>query len=441
MVRKMFTRGKFWLLAGLALGATVPAQAGGGYFVLGYGPLAHQSAGTSTAVGLDAFAGASNPGKLAAAGERLDLGLLNFQPHRTIRREGSNSIYDFSSTSENTFFLLPEVGYSQRINQRLVWGVSLYGNGGLNTEYKDDTGIPDTNANPARCGSRPGNFLLGCGKLGFDLSQLIIAPTLSVSVAPGHSAGVAPLLAYQQFSAYGFQALEGFSANPDATTNQGYDTAFGAGVRVGWFGQVLPWLTLGAAYSSKIYMQKFSEYEGLIAEGGRFDIPANYSVGLGLTPLRDWLVGIDVQRIEFGGVRALGNGVLNSLQDPQGSPFGSRNGSGFNWDDQTNYRIAVAYTATPRLTLRAGLAYGQRPQRDSSANSVTLNLFAPNPTRNATLGLTWQLNRSSDLQFAYGRYIDGTYEGPSATAGLGVGGNESVSPYVNTFLIGWSRKF
>lgn len=59
---------------------TGTAEAGNGYFILGHGPMAHQSAGTATAMGLDGFAGASNPAKLAFTDARLDLGVLSFMP-------------------------------------------------------------------------------------------------------------------------------------------------------------------------------------------------------------------------------------------------------------------------------------------------------------------------------------------------------------------------
>lgn len=438
-MRHSFRLGRLFALATLTLGSTGAVHAGGGYFVLGYGPLAHQSAGTSTAIGLDTFAGASNPGKLSAVGDRLDLGLLLFMPHRRIEREGSGTIYDFSSTSKNTLFFLPEAGYSQRINDKFTWGVSLYGNGGLNTEYRDDTGIPGTNANPAKCGDRPGNFFLGCGKLGVDLSQLIIAPTLSWQATPAHSFGIAPLLAYQQISIYGLQAFEGFSAHPDAVSNQGYDRAFGAGVRVGWYGRITSWMDLGAAYSSRIYMQDFNEYKGLLADSGSFDIPANFSVGAALKPVKDLVIGADIQRIFWGDVPALQNGVLNSLQDPVGSPLGSPNGSGFNWRHRTTYKAALAYAVTPRLTVRGGYDYSKRLPADKSADSISLNLFAPNPLHRVTAGFSWALSEETDLQFAYGRYIKGTVKGDSATAGIGVGGQESITPYVDTVWLGWSR--
>ena len=52
------------------------------------------------------------------------------------------------------------------------------------------------------------NALCGQGKLGVDLMQLVVAPTLAYKLSPQHSVGVAPLLVYQRFKASG---LEGFS--------------------------------------------------------------------------------------------------------------------------------------------------------------------------------------------------------------------------------------
>ena len=432
-------RGLMSALMALSLFITATAQAGGGYFLLGYGPLAHQSGGTSTAMGLDGFAGSSNPAKLAFVGDRLDLDLLLFMPHRRIERSESGTPYDFSSTSKNSFFLLPEVGYVHKITDKLSWGITLYGNGGLNTEYSDGTSQAGTNANPQRCGDAPGNFFLGCGNLRFDLSQVILAPTFSWKYLTGQSIGITPLLAYQRFKAYGLQAFEAVSAAPNAVSNNGYDEAFGAGVRVGWFMRPLPWLDVGAAYATRVYMEDFDKYRGLLADEGNFDVPANFSVGTVVRPAKGWEVGVDVQRIFFGDIRALRNGVLNSLEDPQNRPLGSKEGSGFNWRHQTNYRMGVSYAATPQLILRAGYAYGRRPAADTSANSVSFGLLAPNPIRQLTAGFSWLSKSGDQFHLAYGRYMRKEFKGPSATAGFGVGGQESVEPYVDTVMLGWTR--
>lgn len=110
---------------------------------------------------------------------------------------------------------MPEAGYARKVDEEWSVGITLYGNGGLNTEFRDDTGVPDTNANPARRGNAPENFLLGCAKLGFDLSQVILAPTLSWRYAPGQGVGLSALIEYQRIKVYGFQALESVSAHPD----------------------------------------------------------------------------------------------------------------------------------------------------------------------------------------------------------------------------------
>ncbi|MGH8516248.1 MAG: OmpP1/FadL family transporter, partial [Panacagrimonas sp.] len=395
----------------LCLVHTPLAHSAGGYFVLGYGPYAHQSAGTSTAVGFDAFVGASNPAKLAHVGTRLDLGVLAFMPYRKVTRTGSGTPYDFESKSRNDLFVIPDGAYARRIDDTWAWGVTLYGNGGLNTEYHEDTGVRGTNGNSTRCGTRPGNFLTGCGEVGFDLLQLVVAPTLSFRPTESHSFGVSPLLAYQQIRVYGLQGFEALSREPDKVTNNGYESAFGAGVRVGWLGRVLPWLDLGATYATKVYMGDFKEYRGLLA-GGNFDIPANFSLGLALKD-ENVTLAMDVHRIFFGNVPELGNGGLNSLTDPN-KPLGDKQGSGFNWNHQTNYRMALTWRATQKLDLRAGFAYGRVPQADSGPNTATFTMIAPNPALNLTAGFSYRPTHESEFHFAYGAYRRGDYRGRSA---------------------------
>ena len=82
-------------------GAT--AQAAGGYFAMGYGPMARHMAGATTAYAEDAFAGASNPAKWLAAGDRIDIGGELFFPYARVKRTGSNG-YDMTFR----FTLVPE---------------------------------------------------------------------------------------------------------------------------------------------------------------------------------------------------------------------------------------------------------------------------------------------------------------------------------------------
>ena len=421
------------------LGAT--AHAGGGYFIPAYGGYTAQMSGTDTAIGFDGLAASTNPGKLYEVGNRLDAGFATFNLYRRISRQGGpDPAYDFTATSDNGTFFVPQAGFAHRIgNSPFAAGVALYGNGGLNTTYNGNTGVPKSNTNPSACGAQPGNFVGGCGKLGLDLSQLIVAPTLAWQFAPGNTVGIAPLIAYQRIRIYGLESFEPLSEDPGAVTDRGYDQAYGVGVRIGWYGKVLPRLSLGAAYSTRVYMQRFNRYRGLFAGNGYFDIPQNYSVGLAFKATDRWTLALDIQRIDFHGITALGNSLLNTLQNPKGAPLGSSGGSGFNWRDQTNFRLGTEFAFSSRFSVLAGISYGLIPG-DRSVGSVSVNVLAPTPTTDVSAGFNWWVTPTQEVQFAYGHFFaafGGPYSGPSA---LFPGATESDVPHVDMLWLGWARR-
>ncbi|MEM1155814.1 MAG: outer membrane protein transport protein, partial [Pseudomonadota bacterium] len=219
-------------LAAICCSVSQPLTAGGGYFALGYGHLGKQMAGAVTAIANDAYAGASNPAKLTGAGNKLEIGVEFINPNRRVKRTGASgnaSIYNLTSKSRNPFYVVPDFAYARQLRQGLAVGVTVFANGGLNSEYTRTTGVKGSNSNPQACGDRPGNFLTGCGHAGFDLSQLIVAPTLAWEFRPGHSFGVSPLLAAQRFESFGLQGFAAVSKYPEKLTNNGHEIAYGAG--------------------------------------------------------------------------------------------------------------------------------------------------------------------------------------------------------------------
>src|SRR5574340_952163 len=183
----------FMALAGLA----GSAYATDGYFSHGYGMKAKGMGGAGTASSDDAFFGANNPAAAAFAGNRLDLGADLFSPRREASRTGG--AINGTSDSDSKYFVIPELGYNHMVNNDLALGVTVYGNGGMNTDYPG--GQFDCSALP---GGGPGsNALCGMGNLGVDLMQLIVAPTAAYKINPSHSIGVSPLIGYQRFKAEG----------------------------------------------------------------------------------------------------------------------------------------------------------------------------------------------------------------------------------------------
>ena len=92
--------------------------------------------GVATALAQDSFGGANNPASMVWSGGRLDLGLDRFRPSREATRSGAGFAF-LNGTVENDSrnFLIPEFGYNRMIDPTLAVGVSVYGNGGLNTDY------------------------------------------------------------------------------------------------------------------------------------------------------------------------------------------------------------------------------------------------------------------------------------------------------------------
>ncbi|MEC9341742.1 MAG: outer membrane protein transport protein, partial [Pseudomonadota bacterium] len=413
---------------------------GEGFFSYGYGIRAKGMAGSSVATIGDVAGGASNPAKMAFAGRRNTVGVEFFGPQRTIQRTGAPgaaAIYNDRVKSRNNVFPIPDGGFSRQLNERWYWGATLYANGGLNTEYNDDNGVPGSNANPALCGNRPANLFLGCGRLGVNLNQFVVAPSLAYRPRPNLAFGVAPLLAMQRIKLYGLEAFAPLSRRPGRVTDQGNDRAFGAGVRVGVLWQATDWLRLGGAYASTIHMQEFDRYKGLFA-GGTFDIPENFSLGFALTPSREWELSFHYQKIYFSDVPAIGNSVLNSILDPVGKPLGSSQGSGFHWDDTDDYRVGLEYHPRERLTLRVGYAYS-KPPTGNDIDDVSLTLLAPGVGEHTfTLGGSWQLQRGQEAHIALRYTLPEHVAGPSATTLLGVGGRDTLRAEVWSLAVGWS---
>ena len=135
----------------------------------------------------------------------------------------------------------------------------------------------------------------------------MVAPTLAWQFAPKQAIGIAPIFAYQRFSAEGLQAFDNapgfppFTSAPGYVTNNGYDTSTGWGVRIGYQGE-FDGFRLGAVYSSKMSMGNFDNYKGLFAEQGGFDIPASYGLGAAYTGLPNWTFAFDWVYIDYSGV-------------------------------------------------------------------------------------------------------------------------------------------
>lgn len=392
------TRKLFYLTPLCALLAAGAAHATNGYFPHGFGVKAMGMGGASVAMTDNAFAGTNNPAIAAWAGNRAEGGLTFFSPKRSMSRTGGP--LDASVDSGQNLFLVPEFGYNRTINDNMGAGITVYGNGGMNTAY------PGGQIN---CGQGPANVLCGAGNVGVDLMQLIVAPTLAYKVNERHSIGVSPLLVFQQFKTYGLEAFGPMSLDSTKLYGGNYSQSTGIGVRLGYLGKLNDQISIGASYSPKINMSEFDDYAGLFAGAGGFDIPANYTLGASFQATPTVTVALDYARINYGGVPSIANPSTNQ------APLGSDNGPGFGWSDIDVWKLGVQWQATSQWTLRAGLNVGDNPIQ---SRDVTFNILAPGViTRHVTLGGTYAMSTETEVSFSYMYAPEESVSGPSMFGG------------------------
>jgi long-chain fatty acid transport protein len=431
------------LLAAATAAALAPlaAHATDGYFSHGYGMKAKGRAGASTAMTTDAFGGAVNPATMAFVGERLDVGIDWFRPDRSAKREGSAGGTGFLDGSaegnETENFFIPEFGYNTMLRPDLSLGITVYGNGGMNTDYPSgqlDQGVCQGGApNGVRV-----NLLCGSGNLGVDLSQLIFAPTLAWKFNPNHSVGISPLIGYQRFKAYGLQPFAAISSDPANLTNNGYDDAWGFGARVGYFGQITPQFAVGVGYSTKIDMSEFDKYKGLFAEQGDFDIPENYNVGIAFKATPQWTFAFDYQRILYNKVKSVGN-PSNVLGVGAAALGASGSSIGFGWQNVDVFKLGVEYQWSNNLLLRAGYNKSDNPIQ---ASDVTFNILAPGVIEeHITLGFTYNLSKTTELTMAYMHAFENSVSGPANNPNFPVGGTETITLSEDSLGIALGWKF
>ncbi len=400
-----------------------------GYFTNGSGARNKAMAGAGVADGRDATALITNPAGMVGNGSDLTVSVSLFSPNRRFTGTGGagfTPVGEFKS-SENLFGV-PNIAYVKAIDDTSSWGVSIAANGGMNTSYRGVT-------NPA-CASPPlpaNNGVFCGGTTGVNLSQALISVGYAKKMGD-FSIGIAPVFAFQMFEATGLFAFGGVSSNPGALSNNGIDTATGFGGKIGVQYDVADNIRIAGMYQSKIGMSKFEKYSGLFADGGDFDIPSNYQIGISADVSPDLTVSLDYRRINYTDVPA----VSNSSRIPL--PFGALGAGGFGWDDVNVVKVGAEWRANDQWTLRAGFAANSQP---INGDDVTLNILAPGvTTKHITAGGEFALNDRHSFEFGVMYAPTDSVSGIEITpAGPNPGRTITIEMKQFEATFGWKMKF
>jgi long-chain fatty acid transport protein len=415
---KRLTKNFLTVAVTAALFAPMAAMATNGYFAHGYGTKNKGLAGGGAALAQDSMIAATNPAGMVLVGNRMDIGAAIFSPNpRSYTATGTAGVPDGfgcgalcpfevgpqSIDSESDVFLIPHFGRNWMLDTSSSIGVSVYGNGGMNTNYKG--GSAQHNNGLGVAVTTPGTF--GAGNTGVNLKQLFIATTYARKIDDKSSWGVTPIIVYQTFEAKGVASFAGFSEDPSSLSNNGASTSTGYGLKLGIMGEVSPGVTVAGSYQTKMDMSEFDDYAGLFAEDGDFDIPATMTLGLAWATSSDTVVTVDLQKIYYAGVDSIANPQMLHLGGCAAGPtggtgatcLGGSNGTGFGWEDMTILKLGYQWAGSNGYTWRAGISHGKQPIPDD-VNTI-FNILAPAVIEtHITGGFTKDMGAGSELNFA-----------------------------------------
>lgn len=368
------------ILIGFLATLVTPALATNGYLAHGYGIKSRGMAGTGVALPQETLSAAINPASMAFIGNRIDVSAAVFSPRRNYEVAGGvgnpGELAPGKVESGRDYFVLPEMGVTWQLNDHQAFGITLYGHGGMNTDYSAN----DTFMNA-------GTF--GAGTAGVDLAQLFVAPTFAHRFDNNAAIGVSAILAYQTFEAKGISSFGqgGFnlSNSSDNLSDNGHEDSFGAAVNLGFILPVSEQLTLGGGIHSRVYMTELDDYKGLFAEQGGMDMPASATLGIAWKTTEQLTVLLDLQKTWYSSIDSVGNTLQPAMNAcggakffaptaPHASCLGGDNGIGFGWKDMTTVKFGVQYEASNDWTWRVGYSHGNQPVPESE---VFFNILAP----------------------------------------------------------------
>jgi long-chain fatty acid transport protein len=425
------------ILCSVAAASLFPtaAHATDGYFQDGVSIRDKAMGGAAVADPVSPLSLAVNPAGIAEIDSSVELGISAFSPRRQYTGSGGPGFTPSGTVvSGSNWFPLPGAAASWKLDEDSAIGIALYGNGGMNTNYG---GV----ANPA-CVSPPlpASYGTFCGgSAGVNLMQAFVAVGYAHKFGDALTIGVSPVFAFQLFKAHGLAAftydmsMNPLTVDPAGLTDNGNSTSTGFGVKVGILLKPATGIRIGAAYQTETWMSRFKKYDGLFEDGGKFNIPSNFTVGVSIDAGPNITFDADYKHINYSDVPAVSNPSTVQAQ------FGSKGGPGFGWKNVDVFKFGIEAGVSENVKLRAGASFNNNP---INPGDVTLNILAPGvSTQHFTVGAGIATSDRSTLNFSF------LYSPEASTTGIEItpaGPNPEhmieIKMHQFEFGVGWVHK-
>jgi long-chain fatty acid transport protein len=323
-----------------------------------------------------------------------------------------------SATSEADFFVVPEVGIVQQINNKLSFGIGAFGVSGMGVDYR--------NKDP-----RLANM-----HTTFQFMRVI--PALSYKI------NEAIYLSGAMHLAYGSLDMGANMCQP-MTTNcwnagGGQSQTFGLGFQLGAAYNMGDFVYAGITYQSPIamtYKRVFDTNNDNTFEDLKLTQPQELAFGIGVKPMQNLKMGMDIRWINWKNAKGYKH---------------------FQWKDQWVFAVGGEYKPTEKLALRAGYNYGKSPIRGGAKNLMNANSipnfsapfsdfdiawfnligFPAITEHHITLGLGYEFTKNFGIDLAYKHAFNKKVR---ATDNAGMGFLVEAQNSQNAISLGLNWKF
>lgn len=394
-----------------------------------YGPIALGMGGASMAYDNGSAAMMNNPATLGMMNDehRLDLALGMLAPDVNASMGGN------SAHSSADMFGGPAMGWSRR-HDKLTFGMGVYGQGGMGTEYSPGSFMSMGTGLTTRSELGVGRVLFPLaynispdlivgGSIdfvwaGLDLQMAVPAPQMMSLATGGNLSASVPAALGASFNNWmgGSQANVGYFDFSNSNEFSGKAHSTGWAGKLGMTYKVNKQLTVGATYHSETSLGDM-EADGakmLLIDGDNnfglgagaripltgkvrivdFQWPETYGIGLAYQASDRLMVAADYKRI--GWANSMKNfhmvftstdlgGITMDMKLPQ------------EWRDQDVWMLGFAYQATDALTLRAGVNVADNPVPDALMHP----LFPAIIKNHYTAGFGYRFSKASSIDFAF----------------------------------------
>lgn len=421
--------------ASILLLASLSANATNGMLLEGYGPQSLAMGGAATAFDNGTAAMMNNPAtlQLGANGSRLDVALGALGPNVKSSMAGMPT-----ASSGGTSYVMPAMGWVRK-DERITWGIGVFGQGGMGTEYGANTILAMQTGKDVRSE-------LAVGRVIFPLA-LKINDQLNMGASLDYSWASLDL----KMAASGAQlggmvtggsgniaaAAASLAAAPWARIDFSNSNKFtGAAKGSGWTGkfglvfQAHKELSLGLSHHLKTNLSDMTTSStgasmsgtGGFADSGKisvvnFQMPSSTTLGMAWQAIPKLTIAADVKRIGWSNVMkgfsmrydssTMGGNVNFTM--PQ------------NWKDQTVVALGGAYQLNDAWTLRAGYNHASNPIPNDTVNP----LFPAIVKDHYTAGFGYKVSKAMSVDAAISHAPTVTVVNTSGQAPLTIGHSQT----------------